>query len=156
MWEVLTSKPVLIGLHLGFAILAIDSYLWILGEIAANSMHQLRRQIASIIGIVSLFLSWIIGGYYYVNFYGPVKAGIKEGLAPWAHLIAMETKEHIFLFMIPLAFTAIFLAFLDNETFQRYGLRKWLGWLALILALIGLSIGAMGFIISAAARWGAI
>jgi len=68
----------------------------------------------------------------------------------------METKEHIFLFLIPLALTALIIAFSDEETFESLRLRKILGWLAGTIAFIGLLIGFAGFIISSTARWGGI
>lgn len=151
----LTYKPVLIGLHLGFAIVGIDAFLWYLGELAANSGHHRRLQLASLIGLFGFLGSWIAGGYYYVVNYGKlVKPVILKGTAPWAHTIAMEAKEHIFLFIIPLAVTALILAFINGEEFKNNKLRGMAMVLAGLIAFLGLAIGAMGFIISAAARWG--
>jgi len=144
------SKPVLIGLHLGFAIIGIDAFLWLLGEYAAGAKSIARKAWAAALGIVGFLGSWIIGGYYYVVFYGPeVKPIIKAGTAPWAHAIAMEAKEHIFLFLVPLSLTLLFAVFAKGES-----LRRPVAFLACLTAGIGLLIGAMGFIISAAARWG--
>ncbi len=153
----LSAKPVLIGLHLGFAIVGIDAFLWLLGEAIANSGTIRRRMATAIIGLVGYALTWIIGGYYYVKFYGPlVKPIIKAGNAPWAHTIAMEAKEHIFLFAIPLAVTIYFISKIDAKELKDLGLRKGLIHLTAIAAGLGLSLGLMGFVISAAARWGAI
>ena len=155
--SILTAKPVLIGLHLGFAILAIDAFLWLLGEVIADAGSPRRRLAAAAIGSISFILTWIVGGYYYVTFYGPlVKPVIKAGNAPWAHAIAMEAKEHIFLFVIPIAVTIFLLARLNANELQSLGLRKGLIHLTAITAGLGLSLGLMGFIISAAARWGTI
>jgi|SRR3989344_900143 len=155
--SILTAKPVLIGLHLGFAILAIDAFLWLLGEVIADAGSPRRRLAAAAIGSISFILTWIVGGYYYVTFYGPlVKPVIKAGNAPWAHAIAMEAKEHIFLFVIPIAVTVFLLARLNANELQSLGLRKGLIRLTAITAGLGLSLGLMGFIISAAARWGTI
>ena len=68
----------------------------------------------------------------------------------------METKEHIFLFIIPLAITVLFITFLEKKDIDRLGLRRLTGRLSLTIVILGLLIGAMGFIISAAARWGGI
>ena len=100
-------------------------------------------------------LSWFSGGYYYVKYYGGlVKPIIKSGLAPWAHNIIMETKEHIFLFIIPLALTALFITFLDKKEFEKSNIRWVFMVLVTLIVGLGLTIGAMGFMISAAARWG--
>jgi hypothetical protein len=152
---ILTAKPVLIGLHLGFAIIGIDAFLWLLGEVVANAGSVRRRLFAAGIGLVGYILTWIIGGYYYVVFYGSlVKPVIKAGNAPWAHTIAMEAKEHIFLFVVPIAITIYLLARLDENELQTLRLRSGLIGLIVIAAGLGLSFGIMGFIISAAARWG--
>ena len=154
---ILTAKPVLIGLHLGFAIIGIDAFLWLLGEIVADAGSLRRRTIAASIGFVSFVLTWLLGGYYYVKFYGPlVKPIIKAGNAAWAHAIVMEAKEHVFLFAIPIAVTIYFLARLDFNELRSLGLRRRYLHITAIAAGLGLVLGAMGFIISAAARWGAI
>lgn len=62
----------------------------------------------------------------------------------------MEAKEHVFLFAIPLAVTILLLARLDKEELQSFGLQKITVWLTATIAALGLSIGAFGFIISAA------
>lgn len=157
MFEILTAKPVLIGLHLGFAILGIDAFLWLLGEVVANAGSMRRRLVAAGLGLIGYALTWIIGGYYYVTFYGTlVKPVIKVSSAPWAHSIAMEAKEHIFLFAIPIAITIFLLTRLNPGELESFGLRKSFIYLIIISAGLGLSFGLMGFIISAAARWGTL
>lgn len=153
----LGTKPVLIGLHLGFAILGIDAFLWLLGEYVANTESVRRKVWAAILGCVGFAVSWIVGGYYYLTYYGKlVKPTILSGLAPWAHDIAMEAKEHIFLFVVPLALTALFVAMIDRTTLEQSGLKKPAMWLAGLLPALGLLIGLMGYVISAAARWGVV
>ena len=155
MLEILLSKPVLIGFHLAFAIVGIDAFLWLLGEIKNDSWRKSRLYWSAIVGVLGFVLSWFSGGYYYVKYYGGlVKPIIKSGLAPWAHNIIMETKEHIFLFIIPLALTALFITFLDKKEFEKSNIRWVFMVLVTLIVGLGLTIGAMGFMISAAARWG--
>ena len=155
MLEILLSKPALIGLHLAFAIVGIDAFLWLLGEIKNDSWRKARLYWSAVVGVFSFVLSWLSGGYYYVKYYGGlVKPVIQGGLAPWAHNIIMETKEHVFLFIIPLAFTALFITFLDKKEFEESNIKRIFMVLVLLIVGLGLTIGAMGFIISAAARWG--
>ena len=155
MLEILLSKPALIGLHLAFAIVGIDAFLWLLGEIKNDSWRKARLYWSAVVGAFSFVLSWLSGGYYYVKYYGGlVKPVIQGGLAPWAHNIIMETKEHVFLFIIPLAFTALFITFLDKKEFEESNIKRMSMVLVLLIVGLGLTIGAMGFIISAAARWG--
>ena len=152
---IIQSRPVLIGLHLGFAIIGIDAFLWLLGKLKGGGGSQKSMIITAAVGVISFIASWITGGFYYVVYYGAiVKPVIKSGLAPWAHNIIMETKEHIFLFIIPLAMTVLFITLLDKKEMERLRIRQIALWLSGAVAVLGLLIGAMGFIISAAARWG--
>jgi len=152
---VFQSKPVLIGFHLGFAIVGIDAFLWLLGQFKDDGGLRKSRIMTAAIGVAAFVASWIAGGYYYVIYYGTlVKPVIKSGLAPWAHNIIMETKEHIFLFVIPLAMTVLCITLLEKEDVERLALRRLAMWLSGTVAVLGFLIGAMGFIISAAARWG--
>lgn len=154
---ILTNKPVLVGLHLGFAILGIDGLLWLAGEVIANPTKRSRMHFAAWLGVIGLVLSWIIGGYYYVKFYGTlVKPEILKGAAPWAHGIAMEAKEHIFLFLVPIVCLILCSVMADKEIFNQLKLKKPILTLTLITAVMGLSLGLMGYIISAAARWGGV
>jgi len=155
--EIIQNKPLLIGLHLGFAIIGIDAFLWLMGELRGDKASRKSLIVTAAIGVFSFVLSWLAGGYYYVIHYGAsVKPIIKSGLAPWAHNIIMETKEHIFLFIIPLAMTVLFITLLGREEIKKRKLYGPTMWLAASVAGLGLLIGAMGFVISAAARWGVI
>ena len=156
MIELLTYKPVLIGLHLGFAVLGIDGFVWLMGELLSSPGNKVRMKYASWIGISGFALSWLAGGYYYVVYYGTlVKPVIKSGLAPWVHAIVMEAKEHIFIFILPVAITAVLAALANDDIRAKLGAGKETIKLVGLVAALGLIIGAMGFIISAAARWGA-
>jgi|SRR3989344_8725154 len=153
----LQSKPVLIGLHLGFAIVGIDAFFWLLGKIKDRNGSTKSRVVTAAVGTLAFVASWISGGYYYVIFYGSlVKPVIKQGLAPWAHNIVMEVKEHIFLFIIPMAVTIFFITLLHDDEIESFGIRRLALVLTALVIALGLLIGAMGFVISAAARWGAI
>lgn len=153
--SILQSKPILIGLHLGFAIIGIDAFLWLLGKLKDNSGSSNSRILTASVGAIAFTLSWLTGGYYYVVYYGTlVKPVIKSTSVPWVHNIIMETKEHIFLFIIPIAITILFITLLSKEDMERLKLHKITIWLCMSVAALGLLIGAMGFIISATVRWG--
>ena len=151
---IIQSKPVLIGLHLGFAIVGIDAFLWLLGKLKGDGGSRKSIIVTAAIGVGAFAASWLAGGYYYVVYYGAlVRPIIKGGTAPWVHNIIMETKEHIFLFVIPLAVTVLCITFLEKGDLERLKLRRLAWMLSGAVAAFGLLIGAMGFIISAAARW---
>lgn len=151
---ILANKAVLIGLHLGAAIIGIDAFLWVLGELMAGDVHLGRARFAGFLGVLGFLGSWLAGGYYYLNYYGTlVKPGILKGTAPWAHAIAMEAKEHIFLFIVPMAVVVLLFLMVDRAILATYRIKNSLRVLVGILATLALVIGAMGYIISAAARW---
>jgi len=109
---------------------------------------------SSFVGFLSFILSWIAGGYYYVEYYGgAVKPVIKAGEYSWAHLIVMETKEHIFLFL-PILAALVFLtfAFLKERAIQDHGIKRSLAFIAGFIAVCGIAITLSGLIISGAAR----
>jgi hypothetical protein len=103
---------ILRGLHVGFGELVLlftIATLFILAWVSPNR-KVIMAKIASLIGVVSAFVSWLVSGLYYVIYYGPqVKPVIKEGPWPWAHGIFMEGKEHIFLFLPFIAMILLFL-----------------------------------------------
>jgi len=151
---ILANKAVLIGFHLGAAIVGIDAFLWLLGELMADDVHIGRARFAGFLGILGFAGSWLFGGYYYLNYYGTlVKPIILKGSAPWAHAIAMEAKEHLFLFLVPMAITVFLFLMADRTTFATSRIKNSLRVLVGVIAVLALSIGAMGYIISAAARW---
>ena len=154
---ILANKAVLIGFHLGAAILGIDALLWVLGELMAEDVHAGRARFAGLLGVLGFLGSWLFGGYYYLTYYATlVKPGILAGSAPWAHAIAMEAKEHLFLFLMPMAITVLLFLLVDRTTFAPYRVKNSLRVLVAVIAVLALSIGAMGYIISAAARWATI
>src|SRR3990167_655172 len=91
----------LVGIHAAFGELGIFAFLWAFVELINPTQQRVKRaKIAAMIGVIFFFLSWFVGGFYYVSFYGSnVKPLIKEGPMPWAHSIFTETKEHVFLFL---------------------------------------------------------
>jgi|SRR3989344_4260496 len=151
---ILDNKPVLVGLHLGLAILGIDFAIWVLGELVANVTSNKRIKYAAVGSLVSFCLSWLIGGYYYVKYYGPlVKPQILESTAPWAHKVAMEAKEHVFLFLVPIGLTLITLSLLRMDELKKLNLKQHFMALTFLTVSLGLLIGLAGYIISASARW---
>ncbi|MCP8308840.1 MAG: hypothetical protein H3Z54_09140 [archaeon] len=73
--------------------------LWIIVELLEPTQKRVNRAaLVSLLGLTLAWLVYIIGGYYYVVGYPPVRDVIKVSAWDWAHKIFMEAKEHIFLF----------------------------------------------------------
>ena len=108
----------------------------------------------SLFAFLAIFDTWFSGGYYYLTHYGPkVKPLIKAGDYAWVHAIAMETKEHIYLFLPFSAFviTLSLWLFRDNINKLSYGSKKAIALCALMVFSIGLAVALLGVLVSGAA-----
>ena len=128
--------------HPTFGVLAILAAVWVFVEtLNAGEDNVARIRMAALAVAVFMCLSWVLAGYWYVNFYAPEKALILGGPWPWAHKIFMETKEH--LFFIPLVL-ALYLPFATRvRLFANKAART------MVLSVAGL-IAASGFAIEGA------
>jgi hypothetical protein len=140
----------------GLAALALT---WVVVEMLYLTEEGIARaRIASY--LASFFLiagCWIAGGYNYRTAYGAeVRPVILAGPTPWAHLIVMEAKEHIFIFLpiISLALS-LTLATLDGEALLKNPKsRRALAIVASLALFMVLVIFLMGAIISNAGKVG--
>ena len=146
---------ILIGVHAALGEIGVLSFLWCIVELLNPTDKRIKRAIiASVLGTIFIFASWVAGGYYYVNFYGEnVKPVIKEGLQPWAHSVVTETKEHVFLFLpfISLLATSLLVRH-KKRLIKEHVLKKAVISLCWLVVLIGLAMAGMGYIISSSFR----
>lgn len=131
------------------------AFIWVFVETLNPDIRKIKRaKIVALIGVLLIFLSWIIGGYYYVDDYGKnVKPIIKEGPQPWAHGIFMETKEHIFIFLpfLSILILAMLMKY-GNELAENRNAKKAVLLLCLMTVIIGLLMLGMGYAVSSGAR----
>jgi hypothetical protein len=98
------SKEVLLMLHPAFGVLAMFAGVWVFVEVlnaGPGNVNRIRN--ASLILAVLMWLSFILGGYWYVAFYAADRAIIKAGPWPFAHELFMENKEHLFFTLLLLS-----------------------------------------------------
>ena len=142
----------LVTAHALTGILSILAYLLLFIELL-NPIDKniMRIKTFTLLGTILIFISWIIGGYYYVTYYGPdVKPLIKGGSTPWVHGIIMETKEHVFLFLPFLAVLVTGMIFHYNMGLHKnHKERLSVLLLCLLIISVGLSIVGMGYLITA-------
>lgn len=145
----------LIGLHAALGELGGLLFLWVFVEMLNPTESRIwRAQRVALMGMILLIFAWVIGGYYYVTYYGPfVKPVIKEGPLPWAHSVAMETKEHVFLFL-PYLSIVVWGLLRNNGLTLMTDMKMKVALLVLIAAivLITLAMAGMGFMVSAGFR----
>jgi hypothetical protein len=102
------------------------------------------------IAAVFIWLTYIVGGYWYVMYYGADKAIIKAGSWPFAHDIFMETKEHVF-FMVLLLATFLPIA-AAGEIVKKAGPRVVVLWSSGLVVLMALAMEGAGALISMGAK----
>jgi len=146
----------LIGAHAFLGEMGAVAFLWVLVEMLGESTpNRIKRaKIAALIGVIAIFASWIVGGFYYVEFYGSnVKPLIKDGPQPWAHSLITETKEHVFLFLpfLSLLVLGTLCKFKEAIASNRQA-RISVIILSLLVVLIAFSMAGMGFLISSGFR----
>jgi len=98
------SNQLFMMLHATFGVLAMLCGLWLFVE-TLNAAASNRRRIVAASLLLALFMwvTYVVGGSWYVDYYGAEKALIKAGPFPSAHGFFMETKEHVFLLLLLLA-----------------------------------------------------
>jgi hypothetical protein len=128
------------------------AFLWVFVEVLQPNAARMRRaRLVALGGTALLMSAWVVGGFYYVDYYGAnVKPAIKEGPEPWAHKVVMEVKEHVFLLIPFLAIvTTMLLSGLDPT--DKRNRRSLLALSATTFGL-GLLMAFLGFIISGGYR----
>lgn len=149
-----TLFAVTLSLHVIAGIVGVMASYAVVLFLLKKELPLRSLRISSMLAFLSYMLSWFSGGYYYVLYYGgTVKPTIVNGPYPWAHLVIMEAKEHIFI-MLPFATLAVaaivFFAGprLQTDTALKGGTLV----LAIVVSIIATAITLAGIVISGGAR----
>jgi hypothetical protein len=147
MFKELSTMP-----HVVFGVFGIIAAVWVAVE-AANSSegNRIRLKIASIGTTIFMLLSYLIGGWWYVVYYGVAgrsdKNIILAGPWKWSHSFFMEAKEHIFFMLIILSIMLPVVVF-RNEIFKDKNIRNLTIVIALTIAFLGLGMEGFGAMIT--------
>lgn len=137
----------LVLIHVVFGMFGILAALWLYVEALNNTeANQGRIRVASLILAICIWLSYLLGGYYYVNYYASSKAVIVAGPFPWAHSFFMELKEHLFFALLLLATFAPIAVYSDN-LFTNKKVRNLVLWVAGFTVILGLIMDGSGAMI---------
>ncbi len=148
------SKEFILMLHPTFGVLAMLAAVWFFVEVInANESNLSRITTAGLTVAVFIWLSYIVGGYWYVNFYYADKAIIKAGPWPFAHSFFMETKEHIF-FSLLLISTYLPIVVSGNQLLVNRGARNLVLTLSALVVLLGLVMEGSGAIVGLGVKMG--
>lgn len=138
----------LMMLHVLFGVLGILFAVALFVDVlnAHEGNYRRIKKLSSAVAIL-IVLAFLIGGYWYVVYYGADREIIKAGKWPWAHNYFMEVKEHIFFSLLLLS---IYLPIAVHGVMPLNNKKKKnliLGICALII-LLGLFMEGAGGIIS--------
>lgn len=140
-------SDIILFAHPTFGVLGILAAVWVFVEaLNASEGNAARIRTAALAVAVFIGLAWVLGGYWYVNFYAPEKAIILKGPWPWAHNLVMETKEH--LFFIPLILAFYLPLATRDKLFANTAARTMVLSVAALIALSGFAIEGGGAIIN--------
>jgi hypothetical protein len=95
---------------------------------------------------VSMILSYVIGGWWYVVYYASERDVIRAGAWKWAHTFFMEFKEHFFFALLFLSILLPIIAYRNDLTVLEN--RRLLLIVVSLVVLIGLVVDGSGAIIS--------
>jgi len=133
--------------HVFFGVACIVTTVWLFVDVLhadESNLNRIRK--TSCAAAVFMWLSFLIGGYWYVVSYKVDKAIILKGPWPFAHSFFMETKEHLVIILLLLA-TYIPIAASNNLAVDKAARRVVLG-VASGIVLLALLIEGNGAIIA--------
>ena len=136
-----------IMVHVLFGVLGIILAVALLVYILNVSERNIPRiKSLSLWTALSMILSYVIGGWWYVTHYPAERAIIRAGQWSWAHTFFMEWKEHVFFALLFLSILLPVIAYRNDLMVPEN--RKLLLVATLLVVLIGLAVDGSGAIIS--------
>jgi hypothetical protein len=109
-----------------------------------GNIERIKKLSLAVAGLI--VLAYIIGGYWYVVYYGHDRDIIKAGQWPWAHNYFMEVKEHLFFVMLLLGIYLPIAVYRNAPLMEKEKRCLVLGICALIVVLGFFMEGAGGII----------
>lgn len=146
-------KEIILMLHPTFGVLAVLAAVWVyVDALNADTTPPARLRVAALAVAVFVWLAFLFGAYWYVQFYAADKAIILAGPWPFAHRFIMETKEHMF-FTLLLLGTFLPLAARNGLSADR-GARLLVLTSAALVALLGLAMEGAGAVVALGVKMG--
>lgn len=133
--------------HVLFGVLGIILAVALLVYVLNVSEKNIPRiKSLSLWAAVSMILSYVIGGWWYVVHYPVERAIIRAGQWSWAHTFFMEWKEHVFFALLFLSIFMPVIAWRSNLLVPEN--RRLLLTVTWLVVLIGLAVDGAGAVIS--------
>ena len=133
--------------HVLFGMLCIIGTVWLFVDVLnASEANQTQIRVLSLGVATTMWLSFLIAGYWYVVYYGADKAIILKGPWPFAHKFFMEMKEHVVMMLLLLTTFLPIVAF-KNLAVNKAA-RKVTLWVAGLIGLIAVAMDGSGALIA--------
>jgi hypothetical protein len=130
--------------HVLFGILGILFAVALFMDVLNASERNFGRlKIMSWIILISMVLSFIVGGYWYVLYYSEHRGIITAGPWPWAHTFFMEVKEHLFFTLLILCLY-LPIAVYDGLPLTTKNAKRLILGLCVLIVLLGLFMELSG------------
>lgn len=138
---------VTVMVHVLFGVLGIILAVALLVYVLNTSEKNIPRiKSLSLWTAVSMILSYVIGGWWYVVYYASERDVIRAGAWKWAHTFFMEFKEHFFFALLFLSILLPIIAYRNDLMVLEN--RRLLLIVVSLVVLIGLVVDGSGAIIS--------
>jgi hypothetical protein len=133
--------------HVLFGVLGIILAVALLVYVLNMSEKNIPRiRSLSLYTALSMILSYVIGGWWYVVYYVHERDIIRAGAWKWAHTFFMEWKEHFFFALLFLSILLPIIAYRNDLMVPEN--RRLMVIVTAIIVLIGLAVDGSGAIIS--------
>ena len=133
--------------HVLFGVLGIILAVALLVYVLNTSEKNIPRiRSLSLWTALSMILSYVIGGWWYVVHYPAERAIVRAGQWSWAHTFFMEWKEHVFFSLLFLSVLLPIIAYRNDLMVPEN--RRLMVIVTAIIVLIGLAVDGSGAIIS--------
>lgn len=146
-------KEIILMAHVLFGVACLIASVWVFVDtLNLSEANQCRIRKMSRLAAAAMWLAFLVGGYWYVNFYKPDKAIILKGPWPFAHDFFMESKEHLVIMLLLLVtYLPIVTAgnLLANKDARRVVL-----WVAGMIVLLALMMEGNGAVIAMGVKAG--
>lgn len=148
-----TSLSIFLAIHVIIGVTGVFLFGGVALGLLKNKVSVKMLKYFSLGGLISYLMPWVLGGHYYVVYYGSkVKPIIKAGNMPWAHSVVMEAKEHVFLFLPFLALVSVVSIWTLKENLNEMPkFRQAVMLVSLSAFIIGILMALAGIVISGAA-----
>ena len=146
-------NEIILMTHVLFGVACVITTVWVFVDVLNLSDTNLARvRKMSRLAAIFMWLNFLVGGYWYVNFYKTDKVIILKGPWPFAHNFFMETKEHLVIMLLMLV-TYLPIAAASNLLVSQDARRVVL-WIAGIIVLLALMMEGDGAVIAMGVKMG--